>query len=966
MDRPTVDVAIVPDPGESDPLLVTDHERLSRVGRYVVLDVLGIGGMGTVHTAYDPKLDRKVALKILHDKNQRSLTGRARMLREAQALAKLNHPNIVTVHDVDVFKGRLYIAMEYVEGVALDDWLDEADHDWREIVPSFVEAGHGLAAAHRAGITHRDFKPGNVVIGTDGRIRVLDFGLAKTSETQDDPPSDHESDAFASADSGVEDLAGVADKKLTQVGRSVGTPAFMSPEQLFGLPVGPATDQFAFAVALFEALYGFLPFADEDDPDFLVKVSDGVVREVDHTTVPGWIHRALLVALKPSPGDRYPTIDDLLVALADDPARRQRRVVLSVGLIALSSLAVFGIVQGVRTDAAPCSGATERVEAVWGSARQDAVSDAFEATGAPFAAHAWGQVQAALDDYTAQWSEHHEAICEATNVRREQSPALMDVRMACLDRAHAQLSALVGELEQADDQLVSRAVGAVQSLPTLAPCRTEQAGGTAALSPALAEQARQLEADIAAVLGVLVAGRIARALPETEILLDRARALGVPGPLAEALYLRGEALADLNRHAEAVPLYEEAILAARRAGRMEKEVSAWAELVYAEGRGLERVEPALAYMLPAETALAVLDDVPPQLRAHLESSRGAVLLHAGRYGPAERALHRSVQLFREVADGPNVRVANATINRAIALDRLGQRASAIEELEEATEIIEALYGDRHPRAATVALNLGNMLNLSRQRPEATVQYERSLAINRGAFGPNHLNNAKALIGLASVAKGTGDLEMARTRATEALAVLHAQPQVPKTHVAIAENLLGRIEQAEAESDELEAGRVRLRAARAHHQRALDAYLAVFGANPHIRSVRTRAELCRVLRGLGELELARSQCEQALAMRASVDVDVESVDAKLLTDLAALTDDPAARALMLWASYQWRDATDTLADDDAVTLMLANDWWEGGLRQRAVEAVQRLEREATTDPARRRARRWLDAHRLAAP
>ena len=739
----------------------------------------------------------------------------------------------------------------------------------------------------------------------------------------------------------------------------------MSPEQLFGLPVGSATDQFAFAVALFEALYGRLPFADEDDPDFLVKVSDGVVREVDQAAVPGWVYRALLRALRPSPGDRYESLDGLLAALTDDPARRRRRVVLSAGLVTLSGLAVFGVVQGVRTDEAPCSGATERVEEVWGSARQDAVLAAFEATEAPFAEHAWGQVQTALDDYTSAWSSHHVAICEATNKRREQSPALMDVRMACLDRAHAQASALVGELEEADAKLVSRAVAAVQSLPDVAPCRTEQPGGTAELPREVAAEVRKLEAEIAAMRGIQTAGRVDRALPETETLLDRARALGVPQVLADALYLRGEVLADLHRYADAVPMYEEAILAARRAGQVEDEVRAWAELIYAEGRGLERVEPALAHMLPAETALAVDDDASPQLRAHLESSRGVVLAHAGRFGPAEQALARSVLLFREVSEGPNVQVANAMINRAVALDRLGQRDAAIEELERASGIIEELYGSEHPRAATVAINLGNMLNLSGKYPEAIAQYERSLAINRGAFGRDHLSNAKALIGLASIAKGTGDLETARSRADEALAVLQAQAPVPKTQVAGVENMLGRIAQAEADADEsTESGTVKLREALTHHRRALDAYLAVFGTSPHIRSVRTRAELCRVLRILEENELARAQCQQALLIRASVDGDIESADVKLLTDLALMTEDADTRRLMLWAVVQWREASSALGDDDAATLALATLLWEDpALRRHAVAMVKQLERVAGAEPIRRRAREWLDAHRL---
>src|SRR6185369_4160959 len=162
---------------------VGDVEAGERVGRYTVLERLGEGGMGTVWAAFDPTLDRKVALKFLHGTSADSEPGMAGgakdpLLREAQALAKLSHPNVVAVHEVDTHRGRVFMALELVQGKTLKKWLAEKRH-WREVLRALVEAGRGLAAAHAAGVVHRDMKPANILVGDDGRVRISDFGLAR-------------------------------------------------------------------------------------------------------------------------------------------------------------------------------------------------------------------------------------------------------------------------------------------------------------------------------------------------------------------------------------------------------------------------------------------------------------------------------------------------------------------------------------------------------------------------------------------------------------------------------------------------------------------------------------------------------------------------------------------------------------------------------------------------------------------
>src|ERR1022692_3659392 len=207
------------------------------VGRYRLLRLVGRGGMGEVYAAHDPELDRRVAIKILRAKARPDDIEAARLLREAQAVAKLSHPNVVAIHDVGTAAGRMFLAMELVEGETLAVWLDRRRHSIEEILRMFAMAGRGLAAAHRVGIVHRDFKPQNVMVSRDETARVMDFGLAARGGT-----------------------ASRNEPRLTRVGSILGTPLYMSPEQLLGQPVDPRADQFSFCVALWEALYGARPF----------------------------------------------------------------------------------------------------------------------------------------------------------------------------------------------------------------------------------------------------------------------------------------------------------------------------------------------------------------------------------------------------------------------------------------------------------------------------------------------------------------------------------------------------------------------------------------------------------------------------------------------------------------------------------------------------------------------------------
>ncbi len=353
--------------GESDVATVVD--------RFTLLERIGSGAMGEVFAAYDPKLDRRVALKLL---NSGEVSAREEVTAEARSLARLSHPNVVVVHEIGLFEGRPYIAMECVEGRSLRRVLAEEQPSVKRTVSMFVEAGRGLAAAHDAGVIHRDFKPENVVVGDDGRVRVADFGLALRTDL---------------------------DERAPPAPPAAGTPAYMAPEQVARLELTPAVDQFAFCVALWESLCGERPTR---------------ATRAGASSLPTRIRGALERGLSEDPADRWPSMVALLDELVEDPVARQRargRRGLAVAALAGAGVTAWAWWAMAPTEV-PCRGAAEQLESVWNPRRRAVIGDAMLATTLPFAARTWQTASSLVDDYTQKWAQGHRDACEATLVRR--------------------------------------------------------------------------------------------------------------------------------------------------------------------------------------------------------------------------------------------------------------------------------------------------------------------------------------------------------------------------------------------------------------------------------------------------------------------------------------------------------------------------------------------------------------------
>jgi serine/threonine protein kinase len=329
-------------------------ERPTTLGRFKLLRRIGSGAMGVVYEGLDAELERRVALKVLRPEieAQRSLQARSRMMREAQALARLRHPNVTMIYEVGTSdEGALFFAMELVEGRTLGRWLRSRPRSWREIVEVFLQAGRGLAAAHRAGLVHRDFKPENVIVDDDGSARVVDFGLARTTGMAELLPTLDDNEPA----SGPQPLP----LHLTCTGAVLGTPAYMAPEQFQGAPLHAASDQFSFCVALFEALYGRRPFPGNDLPSLQRSLMRGEPVG-PRRGVPRALYRVLRRGLSVDPARRFATMEKLLEALAACRQRKSsaRSVVLAAGLAAAAVIGSLFVAQPASSPADAAAAAT--------------------------------------------------------------------------------------------------------------------------------------------------------------------------------------------------------------------------------------------------------------------------------------------------------------------------------------------------------------------------------------------------------------------------------------------------------------------------------------------------------------------------------------------------------------------------------------------------------------------------------
>jgi eukaryotic-like serine/threonine-protein kinase len=720
------------------------------LGRYVVLRRIGSGGMGAVYAARDPKLDRNVALKILRVDPDHPVAadGGARLLREAQTMGKLAHPNIVTVYDVGAEAGELFVAMELVDGQSVAEWLEQP-RPWREVLDVFLRAGRGLEAAHRCGVVHRDVKPHNLLLSRDRRVLVTDFGLARA--------------VSAVAALAPDELGRV--ETVTQSGHVLGTPAYMAPEQHQGGAADERSDQFSFCVALYQGLYGERPFGTVETPGMstllalgLAVVAGKVRPAPPGSRVPAGVRRVLLRGLAVAPEARWPTMGALLHALERARGASRRRWVTAATAAVLVG-ASFLALRARPADA--CRGGAARIAGVWDAPRAARVQAAFLASGLGGAGAVFGATARGLDAYAAAWAERHDASCAATRAG-EQSAAVLDLGMQCLDQRRRELGALVDLLAGADRALVARAVGAVGDLRPVSDC----ADVTALTAPLPRPKGAAVGARMAAVDGELAsgrallgAGRYNEALGVFAAAAQETLAIDSPPLRADALYERG-LLEQLSLHtSEAVITLD---LAARVAdeGRDDRTRAQALALLTIALHGTGRDVEGHRAARDAEGVLARLGG-DPRIEAIVMANESTIYIDAKQYATAQPLLERAVAIIEPA--GPPRLTAQVLAKLGSVERQLGHldRSEAI--YDRALDLVERGVGPLHPVVATVLMSLGNVRRDRGDLAGAAAALRRSVAVSEQVLGKDSLRLGAPLFNLGGVLRADG-------RFDEALAV----------------------------------------------------------------------------------------------------------------------------------------------------------------------------------------------------
>ncbi len=767
------------DPVDDVAVLIGTH-----LGRYVVIEELGRGGMGVVLRAYDPKLQREVALKLVRT-DRLDPTAQARLVREARAMARLAHPNVVAVYDVetDEAERRVVVVMEYVQGQSLTQWLESANRPLAAILTAFVAAGRGLAAAHAAELLHRDFKPDNVLIGADGqgpeglgRVRVTDFGLARPTEGGSLEVGLSTSAAGDRDDAASSTTTGGGSDALTTAGTVLGTPLYMAPEQFADEELDTRTDQYAFCVSLWKALTGKWPFRGKDRAALFQAKCKGPPKWPSDVTVPRHIVAAVRRGLASEPSDRWPSLAALLAELQRDPGLRRRQGV-ALGLLAVAGMGVFGWQRFERAlTERDCEAAAASLDTVYGDTRADEIATAFAASGISYAADTWSRARGRLDAYADAWKTTRAQVCHDEWISHTLSPALAEKARACLEGQRESLDALLSTLQEPDARTIAKAASASASLPSVAACADATRLALQPDPPADEAQrvaVRELQSRLSRARSVRTAGRYDEALAMTEAIAADAEAIGWGPVLLEAKMALGDVQGLLAKHAQAQALHEEVFFAAAAQGLDGLALDAATALSFTVGNDMARHDEGLRWGRLARsfaTRQGISDGAD---LARVLSNLAAVHDAKGEYEQAAQLVGEALQIWEEVLGPDHPQVAMGLNNLALDLHNQGKYDQAQPKSERALQIWEAALGPEHPHVAMALNNLGNTLHSKGDLAAAQAMHERALKIREAAFGPDHPAVAASLANLGNALHLQGRSDEARKVFERALKIWEA-------------------------------------------------------------------------------------------------------------------------------------------------------------------------------------------------
>jgi len=746
-----------------------------RVGRYTLLERVGFGGMGVVFLALDPELERHVAIKVLHRDPRREDVASRRLLREARTMARLVHPNVVAVHDVGTHQGHVFVAMEFVRGGDLRRWIRH-EHPWREVAQAMLQAGRGLVAAHAAGVVHRDFKPDNVMVDRSGRVCVTDFGMA-AAVRDEEPPSHDEASPTAIAGS----------EMLTRTNGIGGTPAYLAPEQFEGKPGDAASDQFAYCVTFFEALWGERPFAGSAAAELAIHVVAGdVVTPPSGRGVPMWLRRLVLRGLSADPALRWPSMLALTEALEQRLSGRRARAVYVLTGVAMTGAVGATMWLAMREPTASCDADAALAE-VWNDRARARVGAAIDVASRSGADDLVARFDARVSAWTAAWTTVYRNVCDLDG---QWPPALAQRAARCLDRRLGDLDAAIEVLASVGGLRGAGALDIAEGLPRPEPCADEQVLAAEVEPPADAEsigRATDLRASLAELTARRIAGSFDALEGETVELVARARTAEYPPVLAEALLEQGRVLSSLGRAEAAEAAFDESFYVATAAQHRTVALAAATELVMEVGHALARLDDGMEW---SRHASALLTTLPPDPEASAKLDWAVADLHTDRnqLDLARTLLERGLATYEAAGLAQRAAAMHASLG-FIAL-RAGDLDEGARRLGLARDLAAARLGPHHPDTAQPLIGLATIEQRRGNLDAAAELMQQARAIYEDVFGPEHVNVAGCMHNLASIELARGNAVAARDLLEPTLALRERLLGVNHPDIAGTLGLLG--------------------------------------------------------------------------------------------------------------------------------------------------------------------------------
>lgn len=710
---------------------------------------IGKGGMGIVYLARHRDLQRQVALKILTERRgDDSACLSTRLAREAQALARVRHPNVVQIHSVDVLGARPVIEMEYVDGPTMRSWIADESPPWRQIVACYADAGEGLAAIHAAGLVHRDIKPDNLLLDADGKVKVADLGLAMARQDPLDgggsPPPD----------------GSALRSRVTAEGAVVGTHGYMAPEVVVTGTTTAASDQFALASSLFEALCGTLPFQGETPGEVADAMRKGqLARSTPKRRLPRWLLRVLRRGLSFERGDRYPSMAALVTALRSGLRRR------IVWLGTISTIVVGSGFTGVGWTVKPptpdpCAGVDAELGSAWEHGPRDRLRQRVESVGEPHVARAAGVLEDAIARHAAAWVDSRRRLCSAEQVEHPNigtsETDLLGRQRSCLDDARRSLEAIVAGLDAAGGDPSRRLMDATTAVEQLPACDDRQLLVRWPL-PRPDGRETAVVADLATALSLATAGQHAASEALLRDLLSRTK-LEHPFRYAEALYRLGQVVAAQERSDEAFATLDEARNMAFAVGYDALVCQAVVhQAKLAANMDLDPAASARELAL-VSACLTRTGASSPLLLADIHEARGLLAQAAGIATEAVRWHRESLGLRREHLGAQDLEVAKSLHNLGNALHATGALDAARVQLIAALDIRERRLGPNHPEVADLLMDSGDLHRSVGEPQLAREAIERAAAIYKASLGDDAPILATAHLHLARLALDSSDLD----------------------------------------------------------------------------------------------------------------------------------------------------------------------------------------------------------------